>query len=46
MMAASALDEERRTQLQQKLLHYAKTCSRENFRQALLAPWHAKNGQT
>ncbi len=43
MTEASALDQKRRTQLQQNLFHYAKTCSRENFRQALLAPWHAKN---
>ncbi len=43
MMAACALDEERRMQRQQKLLHYSKTCSRESFRQALLAPWRAKS---
>jgi len=45
MTEAAALSREQRAGYQEKLLHYAGTCSRKNFRQALIAPW-VRTGKT
>jgi hypothetical protein len=39
MVDAALLNNERRAHFRTKSLNYAKTCSRETFRNALISPW-------